>query len=149
MFGVGKTTLIYVTKDGGITWEQTEIPEVGKNFHAWANCATAISAAEYCIGYRYWGDYDGTNFYLTKDSGKTWTRLAPETAIPEEITSEMRYAEAADVYYENGRLVAQVSCKTESGNPWSIEVKLESEDLGETWTMIRSWGQRDDGTPIE
>ena len=149
MFGVGETTLIYVTKDGGITWEQTEIPEVGKNFHAWANCATAISAAEYCIGYRYWGDYDGTNFYLTKDSGKTWTRLAPETAIPEEITSDMRYAEAADVYYENGCLVVQVSCKTESGNPWSVEVKLVSEDLGETWKMIRSWGQRDDGTPIE
>ena len=149
MFGVGETTLIYVTKDGGITWEQTEIPEVGKNFHAWANCATAISATEYCIGYRYWADYDGTNFYLTKDSGKTWTRLAPETAIPEEITSDMRYAEAADVYYENDRLVVQVSCKTESGNPWSVEVKLVSEDLGETWKMIRSWGQRDDGTPIE
>ena len=61
----------------------------------------------------------------------------------------MRYAEAAEVYYENDRLVVQVSCKTESGNPWSIEAKLESEDLGETWKMIRSWGQRDDGTPIE
>ena len=149
VFGVGKTTLIYVTKDGGTTWEQTEIPEAGKTWHALVTCATAISATEYCIGYRYWGEYDGTNFYLTKDSGKTWTRLAPETAIPEEITSDMRYAEAADVYYENGCLVVQVSCKTESGNPWSIEAKLESEDLGETWKMIRSWGQRDDGTPIE
>lgn len=149
VFGVGKTTLIYVTKDGGTTWEQTEIPEAGKTWHALVTCATAISATEYCIGYRYWGEYDGTNFYRTKDSGKTWTRLAPEAAIPTEITSDMRYAEAADVYYENGCLVALVSCKTESGTPWSIEVKLESEDLGETWTMIRSWGQRDDGTPIE
>lgn len=40
-------------------------------------------------------------------------------------------------------LVAQVSCKTESGNPWSIEVKLASEDLGETWTMIKSWASLD------
>jgi len=149
VFGTGITTLIYVTVDGGATWQQAEIPESGKTWHARVTCATAIRAAEYCIGYRYWGEYDGTNFYLTKDSGKTWTRLAPEVAIPEEITSNMRYAEAADVSFEDGRLVVQVSCKTESGNPWSIEAKLESEDLGETWTMIRSWGQSDDGTPIE
>lgn len=149
VFGTGVTTLIYVTKDGGATWEQTEIPEAGKNWHAVVTCATAISDTEYCVGYRYWGEYDGTNFYLTKDSGKTWTRLAPETAVPREITSDMRYAEVADVYYEKNRLVVQVSYKTESGNPWSVEVKLESEDLGETWIMRRSWGQRDDGTPTE
>ena len=149
VFGTGITTLIYVTADGGVTWQQAEIPGAGKNWHARVTCATAIRATEYCVGYRYWGEYDGTNFYLTKDRGKTWTRLAPEAAIPEEITSNMRYAEAADVFFEDGRLVVQVSCKTESGNPWSIEVKLESEDLGKTWTMIRSWGQRDDGTPIE
>ena len=132
VFGTGITTLIYVTKDGGVTWEQMEIPEAGKTWHALVTCATAISATEYCIGYRYWGNYDGA-FYLTRDSGKSWTRLTPEAAIPEEITSDMRYAEAADVYYENGRLVAQVSCKTESGSPWSIEVKLESGSLYVTY----------------
>ncbi len=149
VFGTGETTLIYVTKDGGNTWEQQNIPESGKSWHAVVTCATAISDTEYCIGYRYWYEYNGIDLYLTKDSGETWTRLAPEAAISEEITTNMRYAEAADVYYENGRLVAQVSCKTKSGNPWSIEVKLESEDLGETWTMIKSWGQQDDGTLIE
>lgn len=149
VFGRGITTLIYVTKDGGVTWEQASIPPAGETWHALVTCATAISATEYCIGYRYWGEYEGTSFYLTGDSGKTWTRLALESIIPEEITSDIRYAEAADICYEEDRLIVQVSCKTESGTPWSIEVKLASEDLGKTWTLIRSWGQQDDGTPIE
>jgi len=135
VFGQGETTLIYVTKDGGLTWEQAEIPEAGQTWHAAVTCATAISATEYCIGYRYWGVYEGA-FYLTKDCGKTWTRLEPETAISKDITDNMRYAEAAGVTYENGKLVVQVSCKTMSGNPWSIEVNLESEDLGDTWKVI-------------
>ena len=52
VFGTGETTLIYATKDGGATWEQTEIPDSGKTWHARVTCATAISATEYCIGYR-------------------------------------------------------------------------------------------------
>lgn len=135
VFGQGETTLIYVTKDGGLTWKQAEIPEAGMTWHAMVTCATAISATEYCIGYRYWGNYEGA-FYLTKDSGATWTKLEPKTVISKEITDNMRYAEAAGVTYENGKLVVQVSCKTTSGNPWSIEVKLESEDLSKTWKVM-------------
>ena len=137
VFGQGENTLIYVTKDGGRTWEQAEIPEAGQTWHAVVTCATAISATEYCIGYRYWGNYEGA-FYLTKDSGATWTKLEPEMAISKEITDNMRYSEAAEVTYADGKLLVQVSCKTTSGNPWSIEVKLESEDLGETWKVIET-----------
>lgn len=144
VFGQGERTLAYITKDGGTTWEQTEIPEAGMTRHAVVTCATAISATEYCIGYRYWGDYDGTNFYLTQDSGKTWTRRMPETAISEEIIDNMRYAEAVDVSYEDGELAVWVSCKTESGNPWSIEVQLASEDLGETWMVTETREKKTD-----
>ncbi len=144
VFGSGKTTLTYVTGDGGTTWEQAGIPEEGKSWHEWVRCATAISATEYCVGYGYWGVNDGTDFYLTKDSGKTWTRLSPDVAIPEEITSTMRYAEAAEVYFADNKLVVQVSCKTESGKPWSIEVLLASEDMGETWEVIEIWEKETD-----
>lgn len=144
VFGTGETTLIYITKDGGVTWEQMEIPPAGKTWHAVVTCATAISATEYCIGYRYWGEYDGTSFYLTTDCGDTWTRLAPEMAIPEEITSNMRYAEAKDVIYLEDKLQVQVSCKTTTYPPWSIEVKLESTDMGKTWTVVETWEQETD-----
>lgn len=144
VFGKGKTTLIYITKDGGVTWEQAEIPEAGKSWHAVVTCAAPISGTEYCIGYRYWGEYDGAVFYLTEDQGKNWTRLRPEVAIPEEITANMRYAEAAGVSYEEGNLVVQVSCKTIGGSPWSIEVKLVSGDLGKTWEVAEYWERATD-----
>lgn len=148
VFGQGATTLIYVTQDGGITWEQAEIPETGKHQHAIVTCATAIGDTTYCIGYRYWGEYDGTDFYLTSDGGKTWTRLVPEVAIPEEITSSMRYAEAVSVSYSEERLRVQVSCKTVSLAPWSIEVLLESTDMGETWSVVEIWERETDGEAV-
>ena len=73
---------------------------------------------------------------MTEDCGKTWTRLSPEVAIPGEITANMRYAEAVAVNYMGDRLQVQVSCKTTVFPPWSIEVKLESADLGKTWSVV-------------
>lgn len=144
VFGQGATTLIYVTRDGGATWEQAEIPEAGGHQHAVVTCAAAISGTTYCIGYRYWGEYDGTNFYLTEDCGKTWARISPEEEISEEITANMRYAEAVAANYVDDRLQVQVSCKTTVFPPWSIEVKLESADLGETWIVVEIWEKETD-----
>ena len=144
VFGQGATTLVYVTRDGGTTWEQAEIPEAGKHQHAVVTCAAAISDTTYCVGYRYWGEYDGTNFYLTTDCGKTWARISPEVEIPEEITANMRYAEAVAVKYVGDKLQVQVSCKTTVLPPWSIEAKLESADLGKTWSVVEIWEKETD-----
>ena len=144
VFGQGATTLIYVTGDGGATWKQAGIPEAGGHQHAIVTCATVISDTTYCIGYRYWGEYDGTYFYITEDCGKTWERLSPEEAISEEITDNMRYAEAVAVNYMDDRLQVQVSCKTTVFPPWSIEVLLESVDLGQTWSMVEIWEKETD-----
>ena len=144
VFGQGATTLIYVTRDGGIIWEQAEIPEAGKHQHAVVTCAATISDTTYCVGYRYWGEYDGTNFYLTEDCGKTWARLSPEVVIPEEITTNMRYAEAVAVKYVDDKLQVQVSCKTTVLPPWSIEAELESADLGKTWSVVEIWEKETD-----
>lgn len=143
VFGTGETTLVYVTKDAGATWKQMEIPRAGTHHHAKVTCATAISDTTYCVGYRYWGAYDGA-FYLTTDSGNTWTRLALEEEIPEDITSNMRYAEAVDVTYLENRLQVQVSCKTKDYSPWSVEIKLESVDMGETWCIVETWEEETD-----
>lgn len=136
VFGQGEKTMIFVTEDGGVTWEQTAIPAAGETWHAVVTGAAAINAQAYCVGYRYWGTNTGVNLYLTKDRGETWQQLTPETALPEEITGNMRYAEVAGVAYEDEKLLIQISCKTVSGVPWSMEVEAASGDFGETWEII-------------
>ncbi len=136
VFGQGANSYVYATKDGGITWQQREIPPAGHTMHALITCATALDEQRYCVGYRYWGEYVGVNLYLTLNQGTSWIRLPLEIMIPEEIAVDMRYAEVVGIDYEAGTLTAQVSCKTISGKPWSIEVTLESKDTGRTWTVI-------------
>ncbi len=136
VFGRGADTYVYATKDGGSTWQQKEIPPAGHSMHALITCATALDAQRYCVGYRYWGEYVGVNLYLTLNQGTSWIRLPLENTLPEDITADMRYAEIVGIDYDAGTLTAQVSCKTSSGKPWSIEVTLESKDTGKTWTLV-------------
>lgn len=145
VFGRG-TTFVYITTDGGKTWTEAAIPKAGESLHALVTCAMVVGKTEYCIGYRYFSGDGGTELYYTKDSGESWTRLNPDKEIPEDITSCMRYAEVIAVSYTDGILTTQVSCKTISGKPWSVELELMSEDFGETWKVLETWELFTDAT---
>jgi photosystem II stability/assembly factor-like uncharacterized protein len=63
--GPATRTAVYVTSDGGNTWDLTPmlIPEAGMT--------DVLSAEEMIV-------YNGEQFYITRDKAKTWTTIAPD-----------------------------------------------------------------------
>lgn len=65
MSGDSTQTAVYITNDGGDTWQLTPtlIPNAG--------ASDFLSAEEAII-------YNGEQFYLTRDAGRTWTTVSPD-----------------------------------------------------------------------
>ena len=65
MAGDSTETAVYVTNDGGDTWQLTPtlIPSAG--------ASDFLSAEEAII-------YNGEQFYVTRDAGRTWTTVSPD-----------------------------------------------------------------------
>ena len=108
MSGDSTQTAVYVTNDGGDTWRLTPtlIPEAG--------ASDFLSAEEAII-------YNGEQFYVTRDAGRTWTTVSPDIVFGDS------FATMEFVNLNNGWIITVAN---------EIRSLYRTQDGGATWLPV-------------
>lgn len=131
---------IYVTEDGGQTWTSAEnVPDIAKSVVGSIRCLTGCGENSFLIGHRYKGTPETGQLSLTKDNGKTWTKI--ELPAPPTGELEYRYSEPVGFRWEDEKLFLEMNANAEEPNTETennrqrASYDLVSADGGLTWVL--------------
>lgn len=130
---------IYVTDDGGITWDVIGTGPA-------TNIIKGVKFIDEKIGFFCYDYVDGmdSNLYITKDGGKTFSKMVFEakeldsTPTNEKLTWNEVYKEAMVPIYDKDGVITVYLTQGSDGayNGGKTAAKYQSSDKGDTWKYI-------------